>query len=59
MDALSNTMSVVTSDGTKYAYADQDWITYDDQETVKRKVRVFYFFLPKLSKNPKILNGNP
>lgn len=31
-------MTKVTSDGTKYAYDDDEWITYDDEETVKIKV---------------------
>lgn len=36
-------MKIVTSDGTKYAYDKQDWITYDDPETVKEKVEVDNF----------------
>lgn len=41
LDALSSDMKKVTSDGTKYAYDDDEWITYDDEETVKIKV-MFY-----------------
>lgn len=38
-------MKIVTEDGTKYAYDDDEWITYDDEETTKLKVRTLYFIV--------------
>lgn len=48
LDALSTGMKKVTSDGTKYAYDDEEWITYDDEETVKIKVKSLNFIIRNL-----------
>lgn len=41
----------MTSDGTKYAYDDEEWITYDDEETVRIKVVYFHYHFYIETKN--------
>lgn len=35
------TIEYLHENAAKYAYRDNQWVTYDDQETIKQKVNIF------------------